>query len=58
MDSERLARMFEYIEEKDIHLHNLLIVRNGYVVTEAYFEPYDPATYHQMASMTKSVTGI
>ena len=41
MDSERLAQMFEYIEEKDIHLHSLLIVRNGYVVTEAYFEPYD-----------------
>ena len=58
MDSERLAQMFEYIEEKDIHLHSLLIVRNGYLVTEAYFEPYDQAAYHQMASMTKSVTGI
>ena len=46
------------IEEKDIHLHSLLIIRNGYLVTEAYFEPYDQATYHQMASMTKSVTGI
>ena len=58
MDSERLVRMFEYIEEKDIHLHSLLIVRNGYLVTEAYFEPYNEATYHQMESMTKSVTGI
>jgi CubicO group peptidase (beta-lactamase class C family) len=49
--------MFEYIEEGR-QSHSLLIVRNGYLVTEAYFEPYDQATYHQMASMTKSVTGI
>jgi CubicO group peptidase (beta-lactamase class C family) len=58
MDSEQLARMFEYIEEKDINLHSLLIVRNGYLVTEAYLPPYDQATYHQMASVTKSVIGI
>ncbi len=58
MDSGQLAQMFEYIEEKDIHLHSLLIVRNGYLVTEVYFEPYDQTTYHQMASGTKSVTGI
>ena len=58
MNSEHLARMFKYIEEKDIHLHSLLIVRNGYLVTEVYFEPYDQMTYHQMASMTKSVIGI
>ena len=58
MDSEQLARMFEYIEEKDSNLHSVLIVRNGYLVTEAYFEPYDQATYHQMASMTKSVVGV
>ena len=58
MDSQQLARMFEYIKEKDIKLHSLLIVRNGYLVTEAYFEPYSPSTYHQMASMTKSVIGI
>lgn len=58
MDSEQLARMFEYIKEKDINLHSLLIVRNGYLVTEAYWQPYDQTTYHQMASVTKSVTGI
>lgn len=36
MDSAQLVRMFEYIEDNDLHLHSLLIVRNGYVVTEAY----------------------
>jgi len=32
MDSERLAQMFEAIQEDDIRLHSLLIARNGYLV--------------------------
>lgn len=58
MDSEQLARMFEYIEEKDINLHSLLIVRNGYLVTEAYFDPYTRDTAHSAACITKSVMGM
>jgi len=52
MGSEQLARMFEYIEEKDVNLHSLLIVRNGYLVTEAYLAPYDQATYTHVHSIS------
>jgi len=58
MDPERLVRMFEYIEEKDLNLHSLLLVRNGYLVTEAYFDPYTRDTAHFAACITKSVVGI
>jgi CubicO group peptidase (beta-lactamase class C family) len=58
MDSGRLARMFEYVEEQQVNLHSLLVVRNGYLVTEAYFQPYDQDTPHWIASVTQSVIGM
>lgn len=56
MDSEILAQMYEAIAEQDVNLHSLLVIRNGYIVTEAYFQPYKPYTPHDIASVTKSVT--
>lgn len=35
MDSASLAGMFEHIKANDLHLHSLLIVRNGYPGTKA-----------------------
>lgn len=57
MDSEQLVRMFEYIDDNDIPLHSLLIVRNGYLVTEAYWQPYGANDTHSVESITKSVIG-
>jgi CubicO group peptidase (beta-lactamase class C family) len=57
MDSAQLVRMFEYIIGHDIPLHSLLIVRNGYLVTEAYWHPYGPNDKHSVESITKSVIG-
>jgi CubicO group peptidase (beta-lactamase class C family) len=57
MDSERLAQMFETIQKDDIRLHSLLIARNGYLVTEAYWPPYGPDDVHTIESNTKSIIG-
>ncbi len=55
MDSELLAGMFQHIEDQHLNLHSLLIVRNGYLVTEAYFNPYTQNQPQYVASVTKSV---
>ena len=39
MDSKILADALDYIRERDLALHSLLIVRHGYVVLDAYFYP-------------------
>lgn len=57
LDSAKLVRMFEYIEENDTPLHSLLIVRNGYLVTEAYWHPYGPNDRHSVESITKTIVG-
>lgn len=57
MDSALLVQMFETIQKDDLRLHSLLIVRNGYLVTEAYWPPYGPGDKHSVESITKSVVG-
>ena len=57
MDSAQLVRVFEYIEDNNIDLHSLLIVRNGFLVVEAYWHPYGPNDRHSIESITKTVVG-
>ncbi|MGC9396167.1 MAG: serine hydrolase domain-containing protein [Anaerolineae bacterium] len=54
MDPERLQQMFDAIKEQDLALHSVVIVRNGYIVAEAYYAPYEQNTRHELYSCTKS----
>ncbi len=56
MDSEVLAQVFDYIRQNQTAIHSLLIVRNGYVVLDSYFYPFQEGLVHDGASMTKSIT--
>ena len=55
MDSEKLAEMVAHIQAEQRNLHSLLIVRNGYLVSEIYGHPYTAGQTHWVASVTKSV---
>ncbi len=57
MDSETLAKMIEAIQQEQLPLHSLLIVRNGYLVGEIYAYPYTAGQVHILQSVTKSVIG-
>jgi CubicO group peptidase (beta-lactamase class C family) len=52
-DSGKLAE--ELLAMGGIHPDSILIIRNGYVVMDAYFYPYDNTIPHKLASVTKSV---
>lgn len=54
-DSAKLAEALLTMREKVIDIHSLLIIRDGAVVVDAYFYPYDGSTIHELASVTKSV---
>jgi peptidoglycan/LPS O-acetylase OafA/YrhL len=54
-DSARLAEGLRAIRQNDIRIHSLLIIRRGFVLADAYFYPYGGSTYHDMASVTKSL---
>jgi CubicO group peptidase (beta-lactamase class C family) len=44
------------MRDRKLPIHSLLIVRDGFVVLDAAFYPYDGSTPHDLASVTKSVT--
>ncbi|HET7091274.1 MAG TPA: serine hydrolase [Anaerolineae bacterium] len=54
-DSAKLAEGLLAIRERNISIHSLMLIRNGSVFLDAYFYPYDGSTYHDLASVTKSV---
>jgi CubicO group peptidase (beta-lactamase class C family) len=56
IDSVKLAEGLTAMREQGIDVHSLLMIRNGVVVVDAYFYPYDGTYVHDLASETKSVT--
>jgi len=56
MDSEALVGAFDYIRDHRTPIHSLTIVRNGYVLLDAYFWPFQDGHFHDLASVTKSIT--
>jgi len=54
MDSQKLAEMLAAVEEQNLALHSLLVIRHGYLVSETYFGSYRQETRHQQYSCTKS----
>jgi len=58
LDSTLILQMFREIRDENIDIHSFLLVRNGYLVTEAYFDPYTRNIKHPVYSATKSVISI
>jgi CubicO group peptidase (beta-lactamase class C family) len=56
LDSAKLAEGLRQIQQKNIPIHSMLIIRNGRVVLDATFYPYDGKSLHSVASVTKSLT--
>lgn len=55
MDGVLLQKMLEEIDEQRLNIDSLVVVRNGYIVTEKYYSPYEQDTLHGIYSVTKSV---
>jgi CubicO group peptidase (beta-lactamase class C family) len=56
MDSAYIAKMLNEIQRDQNGIHSVLIVKNGYLVTEAYMDPFDKNTLHDLFSASKSIT--
>jgi CubicO group peptidase (beta-lactamase class C family) len=54
--SAALAAGLQRLQENNTAIDSLLIIREGYLVLDASFEPYDGSFPHDMASIAKSVT--
>ena len=55
LDSAGLADALLAMKEQGINIHDLLIIRNGKILLDAVFYPYDGKVPHEVASVTKSI---
>jgi CubicO group peptidase (beta-lactamase class C family) len=55
IDSRGLIQAVSRVRDEAVNLHSLIMIRNGYVIFEAYVPPYDKDTLHNVKSVTKSV---
>jgi CubicO group peptidase (beta-lactamase class C family) len=55
MDAVLLQNMLGEIDQQGLEIDSLLVVRNGYLVTEKYYSPYEEDTLHGIYSVTKSI---
>ena len=56
MDSALLVKMLDTVKAEKVPIHSVLLIRNGYLVCEAYFHPFHRDTRHDLFSATKSFT--
>jgi len=56
MHSKPIFEMMTAIKEKGYLIQNISLVRNGYLVLDAYIYPFKDGQKHEMYSVTKSVT--
>ncbi|MFB6456686.1 serine hydrolase domain-containing protein [Chitinophaga sp. Hz27] len=53
-----LAKIFPYVQSKEVNLHSLLLISNQKIILDAYFYPFRAGLRHDMASCTKSMTSL
>ncbi len=58
MDSAQISKLFDANELAHQPVHSVIIVRNGYIVTEAYYSPFQPDARHNIVTCTVSVVSI
>jgi len=56
INSAPILSMLQEIQQKNLNVHSVLVIRHGYLVTEVYFPPYAREIKHPVFSVTKSVT--
>ena len=55
VDSRQILAMFQNIQSSRLDFHSILVVRHGYLITEAYWAPYHRNTIHNLKSASKSI---
>lgn len=58
ISSKTLERFIQRLQEQNLPIHSVLIARHGYLVMEAYYQPYDKDKLHRMFSETKSFISL
>ena len=56
IDPDKIKKVLEHLDKRNIPMHSLLILKDGRLVFEKYYAPYEKDTLHRMFSISKSFT--
>jgi len=56
VESGALEALVAALDDGDLGMHSLMVVRHGQVIAEGWWSPYDAVTAHMMFSVSKSLT--
>lgn len=56
MDSNGLAEMINFIKREKYNISSVVVIRNGYLINDAYFYPFNKKMGHILHSCSKSIT--
>lgn len=58
VSSAGIEAFLDGVERSDLEVHSFMLLRNGKVVAEGWWEPYAPGLRHIMFSASKTVTAL
>lgn len=58
LDSARISKFIERLKERKTNLHSFMLVRNGKILTEAYYKPFNKDFMHRLYSSSKTYVSI
>jgi len=56
--SQAVLGFLEFIQKQTLRVHSYMIVKNGHVISEAWWKPFAPNLPHMLFSLSKSFTSI
>src|SRR5690606_41066008 len=58
ISSAGIASFVAAVNDSELEVHSFMLLRNGNVVAEGWWEPYGPDLRHVMFSVSKTVTAL
>lgn len=58
INSEWIKNFLKRLEDADVAMHSMILMRHGNIVAETYYAPYTIDTPHRMFSITKSFVSL
>ena len=58
LSSNCILKFIERLKDRKVNLHSFLIARNGNILTEAYYKPFDEQFMHRLYSSSKTYVAM
>jgi CubicO group peptidase (beta-lactamase class C family) len=58
VDTSRIYQLFNQLQGSNHKVHSMILVKDGRLIIEEYFDGYDSEKQHDLRSVTKSITSV